>query len=37
MSQQNSEPTIYDGLMFVSLGVVFLVLSLNGYGWSNGG
>ena len=42
MSQQNSEPTIYDGLMFVSLvaviiGIVFLVLSLNGYGWSNGG
>lgn len=41
MSQQNSDPTIYDGLMFVSLGaviigIVFLVLSLNGYGWSNG-
>ncbi len=41
MSQQNSDPTIYDGLMFVSLGavivgIVFLVLALNGYGWSSG-
>jgi hypothetical protein len=41
MSQQNSDPTIYDGLMFVSLGaviigIIFLILSLNGYGWSAG-
>ena len=39
MSQQNSDPNIYDGLMFVSLGavisgVVFLVLPLGQYGWS---
>ena len=39
MSQQNSDPTIYDGLMFVSLaaviiGITFLVLSLGQYGWS---
>ena len=39
MSQQNSDPNIYDGLMFVSLGaviigVVFLVLTLGQYGWS---
>ncbi len=41
MSQPSSDPNIYDGLMFVSLaavimGIVFLVLALNGYGWSNG-
>lgn len=41
MSQQSSDPTIYDGLMVVSLaavivGIIFLVLALNGYGWSNG-
>lgn len=41
MSQQSSDPTIYDGLMFVSLGaviigIVFLVMSLNNYGWSAG-
>ena len=39
MSQQNSDPTIYDGLMFVSLGamimaVVFFCLALNNYGWT---
>lgn len=39
MSQQSSDPTIYDGLMFVSLaaviiGIVFLVMSLGQYGWS---
>ena len=33
MSQQNSDPTVYDGLMFVSLaaviiGIIFLVLTL---------
>jgi hypothetical protein len=42
MSQQSSDPTIYDGLMFVSLGavivgIVFLIMALDGYGWSNGG
>ena len=42
MSQPNSDPTIYDGLMFVSLaavitGIILLVLALNGYGWSSGG
>jgi hypothetical protein len=42
MSQPNSDPTIYDGLMFVSLaaviiGIIFLALTLNGYGWSSGG
>jgi hypothetical protein len=42
MSQQNSDPTIYDGLMFVSLGavitgIIFLVLTLNEYGWSSAG
>jgi hypothetical protein len=41
MSQQNSDPTIYDGLMFVSLGaviigIVFWVLTLNSYGWTAG-
>ena len=41
MSQPNSDPTIYDGLMFVSLaavitGIIFLVMALNGYGWSAG-
>lgn len=39
MSQQSSDPTVYDGLMFVSLGavivgIVFLVLTLGQYGWS---
>lgn len=39
MSQQNSDPTVYDGLMFVSLaaviiGIIFLVLTLGQYGWS---
>jgi len=39
MSQPSSDPTIYDGLMFVSLGaviigIIFLVLSLNNYGWA---
>jgi hypothetical protein len=39
MSQQNSDPTIYDGLMFVALGavivgIVFLCLTLDKYGWS---
>jgi hypothetical protein len=42
MSQQNSDPTIYDGLMFVSLGavivgIIFLVLTLSQYGWSGPG
>lgn len=41
MSQQNSDPTIYDGLMFVSLGAVivgiaFLIMAMDGYGWSAG-
>ncbi|MEN9553862.1 MAG: hypothetical protein RLZZ232_148 [Planctomycetota bacterium] len=41
MSQQNSDPTIYDGLVFVSLGaiivgIVFWILTLNSYGWSAG-
>lgn len=41
MSQPSSDPTIYDGLMFVSLaavitGIIFLVLALNSYGWSAG-
>jgi hypothetical protein len=41
MSQPGSDPTIYDGLMFVSLaavitGIIFLVLALNSYGWSSG-
>ena len=41
MSQPNSDPTIYDGLMFVSLGavivgIVFLIMALDGYGWSGG-
>jgi hypothetical protein len=41
MSQQNSDPTIYDGLVFVSLGaiivgIVFWILTLNTYGWSAG-
>ena len=41
MSQPNSDPTIYDGLMFVSLGavivgIVFLIMALDGYGWSSG-
>lgn len=41
MSQQNSDPTIYDGLMFVSLGaiivgIVFWILTLNAYGWTSG-
>jgi hypothetical protein len=39
MSQQSSDPTIYDGLMFVSLGavimgVIFLCLALENYGWT---
>jgi len=39
MSRQNSDPTIYDGLMFVALasvivGIVFLVMTLGQYGWS---
>ncbi|MEZ6127650.1 MAG: hypothetical protein R3C59_03145 [Planctomycetaceae bacterium] len=39
MSQPSSDPTIYDGLMFVALaavivGIIFLVLTLNQYGWS---
>lgn len=39
MSQQSSDPSIYDGLMFVSLaavitGIVFLVMTLGQYGWS---
>jgi hypothetical protein len=39
MSQQNSDPTIYDGLMFVALGavivgIVFLCLTLDKYGWT---
>lgn len=39
MSQPNSDPTVYDGLMFVSLaaviiGIIFLVLTLGEYGWS---
>jgi hypothetical protein len=41
MSQQSSDPTIYDALMFVSLGaivigIVFWVLTLNSYGWTSG-
>ena len=41
MSQQSSDPTIYDGLMFVSLGavivgIVFLIMAMDGYGWSAG-
>ena len=36
---QNSDPTIYDGLMFISLGeiitgIIFLCLALNKYGWA---
>ncbi len=39
MSQPNSDPTVYDGLMFISLaaviiGIIFLVLTLGEYGWS---
>jgi hypothetical protein len=39
MSQPNSDPTVYDGLMFVSLasvivGIVFLVMTLGQYGWT---
>ena len=39
MSQQNSNPSIYDGLMFVSLaavivGIIFLVMTLGQYGWT---
>ncbi|MEP3478150.1 MAG: hypothetical protein ABJZ55_02775 [Fuerstiella sp.] len=39
MSQPNSNPTIYDGLMFISLaavivGIIFLIQALNSYGWS---
>ncbi len=39
MSQQNSDPTIYDALMFVSLGavivgIIFLCMALNNYGWT---
>lgn len=39
MSQPSSDPTVYDGLMFVSLaaviiGIIFLVLTLGEYGWS---
>jgi hypothetical protein len=39
MSQPNSDPTVYDGLMFVSLasvivGIVFLVMTLGQYGWA---
>lgn len=42
MSLPKSNPTVYDGLMLVSLGavivgIIFLVLQLNSYGWSNGG
>ncbi|MFO0975768.1 MAG: hypothetical protein U0996_05180 [Planctomycetaceae bacterium] len=41
MSQQNSDPTIYDSLMFVSLGalivgITFWIMTLNNYGWSGG-
>ena len=40
MSQQNSDPTIYDGLMWVSLaavitGLIFLLMALGNYGWSS--
>ncbi len=40
MSQRSSDPSIYDGLMFVSLGavivgIVFLCLALNNYGWTS--
>ncbi|MEZ6041971.1 MAG: hypothetical protein R3C20_15825 [Planctomycetaceae bacterium] len=36
---QSSDPTIYDGLMFVSLGaiitaIIFLTLALDNYHWS---
>ncbi len=39
MSQPNSDPTIYDALMFVSLGAIitaiaFLCMALNNYGWT---
>ena len=39
MSQQNSDPNIYDGLMFVALasvvvGIIFLVMTLGQYGWT---
>ncbi len=39
MSQQNSDPTIYDALMVVSvtavlLGIWFLVLALDNLGWA---
>ncbi|MCR9200751.1 MAG: hypothetical protein NXI04_19110 [Planctomycetaceae bacterium] len=39
MSQPNSDPNIYDGLMFVALsavvvGIIFLVMALGQYGWS---
>lgn len=39
MSQQSSDPTVYDGLMFVALGavivgIIFLVLTLHQYGWT---
>lgn len=39
MSQPNSDPNIYDGLMFVALaavivGITFLVMALGQYGWS---
>ncbi|MEY4188949.1 MAG: hypothetical protein ACOVRM_01170 [Planctomycetaceae bacterium] len=41
MSQPSSDPTIYDGLMFVSLGativgIVFWILTLNSLGWTGG-
>lgn len=39
MSQPNSDPNIYDGLMFVALaavivGIIFLVMALGQYGWA---
>ena len=42
MSQPNSSPGIYDGLMLVSVaamigGIIFLVLELGKYGWNING
>ena len=39
MSQQNSNPTVYDGLLFVSLAAVmvaitFLCMTLDQYEWT---
>lgn len=39
MSQQNSDPTIYDALMFISVGatltaIIFLLLALNDLNWA---